>query len=257
MRENPVKRTLRQGGTALGTMIMEFSTSGIGRIAADAGAEFVVFDQEHTGWSVETVRNLVATSRSADLAPFVRVPATQYHLLARVMDVGAMGLMVPMVETEEQARLVVQSAKYPPMGRRGAGFGLAHDDYLEGDILEKMRGANAESLIITQIETVLGVENAERIAAVEGVDVLWIGHFDLTNSLGIPGQFRHPDYLAAVDRVLAACARHGKAPGIMVGSVEEGRAHLDLGFRIIAYWADLWIYKSALRQGLAALRSRA
>lgn len=254
MRENRVKRALQRGEVSLGTMIMEFSTTGIGRLAAEAGAEFVVFDQEHTGWSVETIRMLVATSRAADLAPFVRVPATQYHLLARVLDVGAMGLMVPMVETEEQARVIAQSAKYPPAGRRGAGFGMSHDDYADGSIIEKMGSANEEGLLIAQIETGLGVENADRIAAVEGIDVLWIGHFDLTNSLGIPGEFQHPEYLRSVDRVLAACRKHGKAAGIMVGSVEEGRKHLELGFRIVAYWGDLWIYKTALRQGLTALR---
>lgn len=255
MNGNRVKQMLASGRTPLGTMIMEFNTTGIGRIAAEAGADFVIYDQEHTGWSVETIRMLVATSRSADLGAFVRVPATQYHLIARVLDVGAQGLMIPMVETEEQARLIVQSAKYPPVGRRGAGFGLAHDDYQDGDILEKMRTANEEGLLIAQIETAQGVENVDAIAAVEGIDVLWIGHFDLTNSLGIPGQFEHPDYLRSVEAVLAACARHGKAAGIMVHSVESGRELLAQGFRILAYWGDAWVYKKALREGLAGLRA--
>ena len=252
---NRVKQTLAAGGSALGTMIFEFSTTGIGRIAAEAGADFVIFDQEHTGWSVETVRMLVATSRAADLGAFVRVPATQYHLMSRVLDVGAHGLMIPMVESEEQARLVVQSAKYPPQGRRGAGFGLAHDDYRDGDILEKMRAANEEGLLIAQIETRSGVENVDRIAAVEGIDVLWIGHFDLTNSLGIPGQFDHSEYRRAVDAVLTACDRHGKAAGFMVNSVEQGRALLAQGFRILAYWGDAWLFKQALRDGLSSIRN--
>jgi 2-dehydro-3-deoxyglucarate aldolase/4-hydroxy-2-oxoheptanedioate aldolase len=254
MRENRTKSILAAGGTALGTMVMEFDTTGIGRLAAEAGADFVMFDQEHTGWSVETIRMLVATSRAADVGAFVRVPATQYHLLARVLDVGAQGLMVPMVEDEAQARIIAQSAKYPPTGRRGAGFGLSHDDYQDGDILEKMRTADAEGLLIAQIETVSGLENAERIASVPGIDVLWIGHFDLTNSMGIPGQFEHPDYLRAVERVLSACEQHGKVAGIMVHSPESGRAHREQGFRILAYWGDLWIYKQALRQGLAQIR---
>src|SRR5205807_7320501 len=153
---------------------------------------------------------------------------------ARVLDVGAQGLMVPMVEDEEQARLLVASAKYPPEGRRGAGFGLAHDDYADGDIVAKMRSANREGLLIAQIETARGVENVDRIAAVPGIDVLWIGHFDLTNSLGIPGQFTHPAYVGAVETVLDACRRHGRAPGFMVSSVEEGRAALAQGFRAVA-----------------------
>ena len=159
----------------------------------------------------------------------VRVPATQYHLIARPLDVGAMGLMVPMVESAEQAQTIVDSAKYPPVGRRGAAFGVAHDDYTGGDIIEKMDIANDEVLLIAQIETARGVENVDAIAAVDGIDVLWIGHFDLTNSLGIPGQFSHPTYLEAVERVLEACQRHGKAPGIMAGAVADGQALLAAG----------------------------
>src|SRR3954453_21941748 len=116
MRENPVKRKLAAGGISIGTMMFEFNSTGIGRIASLAGAEFAIFDMEHSGWSIETIRTLIATSRAAEMIPMVRVPATQYHLLSRPLDVGAMGLMVPMVETGEQAKSIVQSAKYPPVG---------------------------------------------------------------------------------------------------------------------------------------------
>src|SRR4051794_9694010 len=197
MRENKVTRTLRAGGVALGTMVMEFSTTGVARLAAEAGCDFVMFDMEHTGWGVETVRTLLATARAADVVPMVRVPATQYHFLARVLDVGAMGVMVPMVESEEQARQIVQFAKYPPNGRRGTAFGVAHDDYTDGDVVAKIRSSDEEVLLIAQIETVAGMESLERIAAVPGIDVLWVGHFDLTTSMGIPAQFDHPRYLAA------------------------------------------------------------
>jgi 2-dehydro-3-deoxyglucarate aldolase/4-hydroxy-2-oxoheptanedioate aldolase len=212
---------------------------------------------EHTGWSIETIRMLLATSGGTNTVPMVRVPATQYHLLANPLDAGAMGLMVPMVESEEQAQLIARSVKYPPEGRRGAAFGVAHDDYgLEpGTAIEKMARANREVLIIAQIETAAGVENVERIAAVPGIDILWIGHNDLTNSMGIAGQFAHPDYLAAVARVLAAGKANDKAVGIMSGSVEDARAALAQGFRIIAYNGDLWIYGQALSAGLQAIRS--
>jgi 2-keto-3-deoxy-L-rhamnonate aldolase RhmA len=257
MRENLVKRKLAAGEISIGTMMFEFSSTGIGRIAALAGAEFAIFDMEHSGWSIETIRTLIATSRAADLIPMVRVPATQYHLLSRPLDVGAMGLMIPMVETEEQARLIVQSAKYPPVGGRGAGFSLAHDDYAGGEVAAKMQNANDEGFLIAQIETARGVENVEAIAAVEGVDCLWIGHFDLTLSLGIPAQFDHPLFHSAVDRVLDACAKYGKTPGIMGGSVESSLDWIDRGFRAIAYSGDLWIYQTALAQGIATLQERA
>ena len=255
MRSNKAKALLRQGGVALGSMVFEFNTTGIARIAAEAGADFLVFDMEHTGWSMETIRGLMATSRPAELATIVRVPATQYHFLARALDVGAMGLMVPMVESEEQARLIVESSKYPPLGQRGAAFGVAHDDYKGGDLLEKMRSANEELLLITLVETIQGIESAEKIAALDGVDVLWIGQYDLTKSMGIPGQFLHPDFLRAVDRVLAACRRHGKAAGYMASSPEEGLKLLQQGFRCLAYQGDLWIYKQGLEAGIRSIRS--
>ena len=162
--------------------------------------------------------------------------------------------MVPMVQSEEQARRIVQSAKYPPVGRRGAAFGVAHDDYSRGDVAEKIRTANVEGLLIALIETVEGIEAVQHIAAVDGIDVLWVGHFDLTNSLGIPGQFQHPSYLEAVERVLAACRKHGKAAGFMVASPEEAEAKLEQGFRCLAYWGDIWLYQQALTNGLERTR---
>jgi 2-dehydro-3-deoxyglucarate aldolase/4-hydroxy-2-oxoheptanedioate aldolase len=254
MRENQVKRTLATGGVSLGTMVFEFSTTGIGRIAAEAGAEFVVFDMEHTGWSIETIRMLLATTGGTSAVPMVRVPATQYHLLSRPLDAGAMGLMVPMVEDADQARFIVQSTKYPPLGSRGTAFTIAHDDYQGGDVVEKMRSANDEGLILAQIETARGVDNVEAIAAVDGIDVLWIGHFDLTTSLGIPAQFDNPRFKDAVARVVDAANRHGKTAGIMASGVDSAVEWLNLGFRAIAYWGDLWVYGQALSEGLAAVR---
>ncbi|MGH7139344.1 MAG: aldolase/citrate lyase family protein, partial [Pirellulales bacterium] len=93
-----MKRELNTGGISIGTFIFEFNTTGIGRIAAEAGAAFAVFDMEHSGWSVESIRMLVATTRSTDMIPYVRIPATEYHFIARVLDMGAMGIMAPMVE---------------------------------------------------------------------------------------------------------------------------------------------------------------
>jgi 2-dehydro-3-deoxyglucarate aldolase/4-hydroxy-2-oxoheptanedioate aldolase len=257
MRENPVKRKLAAGGTSLGTMVFEFASPGIGRIAAGAGAEYIVYDMEHSGWSIETIRGLMATTRAADTVPMVRVPATEYNLIARPLDIGAMGLMVPMVESARQAQTIIDSAKYPPVGKRGAAFGFAHDDYSGGDIVAKMASANDGVFLMAQIETRAGVENADAIAAVDGIDCLWIGHFDLTNSLGIPGQFTQPTYLKAVETVLSACRDHGKTPGIMVGDVATGERVLEQGFRAIAYSGDIFLYQQALREGLDALRASA
>lgn len=255
MLSNPVKQTVKSGGVSIGTMMFEFNTTGIGRIAANAGAEFAVYDMEHTGWELETIRMLIATTPRPGLVPIVRIPTTQYHFVSRVLDMGAMGVMAPMVESADEARLLVQSAKYPPTGRRGAAFGIAHDDYGIGTIPEVVRSSNAESLLIVQIETAKGLQNLDEIATVPEIDVLWIGLYDLANSLGLPGQMDHPQIQAAIDRVLAVCRTQNKVPAVLVTSIDEGRAQLARGFRLVAFGGDVWIYQTALKAGLAALRA--
>jgi 2-dehydro-3-deoxyglucarate aldolase/4-hydroxy-2-oxoheptanedioate aldolase len=254
MKENTVKRRLAQGGVAIGTMMMEFATTGVARIAAEAGAEFAVFDMEHTGWSMETIRMLMATARAADIVPMVRVPTLQYHFISRVLDVGAMGLVVPLVSDAEQARLIVQCAQYPPAGRRGVAFGVAHDDYRGGDLIEKIRQTNEELLIITQIETAEGLANVERIAAVDGIDALWIGQFDLTTALGIPAQFDHPEFLGATRRVVAACRQNGKTAVLGAINVDQLCAGPSQGYRMLVYVLDIWIYQQALRRCFQTIR---
>jgi 2-keto-3-deoxy-L-rhamnonate aldolase RhmA len=239
MKTNTVKEKLARGEYAYGTMVFEFNTTGIGRIVGEAGAEFVVYDMEHTGWSIETIRMLIATTQSSKALPMVRVPATQYHLISRPLDVGARGIL----------------AKYPPEGGRGAAFGVAHDNYVAAPVTEVMASANKEGFLIAQIETVSGVKNCEAIAAVEGIDCLWVGHFDLSLSMGIPAQFDHPEFLKAIEKVANACEKHGKTPGVMVNNAESAKVWKDLGYRAFAYLGDVWLYQNALTQGLKELKS--
>ena len=140
----------------------------------------------------------------------VRVPALQYHFISRILDVGAMGVVVPFVASEQQARRSSSHAKYPPEGRRGVAFGVAHDGYRGGNLVPKMRRANEEVMLIAQIENAEGVEHADQIAAVDGIDALWIGQFDLSTSLGIPGRFDHRFFQEATRKVVEACRSHGK-----------------------------------------------
>jgi len=255
MRSNPIKAKLAAGGTSYGTMAFEFFTAGLPQIVKTCGAEFLLLDMEHSGIGMETVKAQAALCRGLDLVPLVRVPAAQYHFIARALDAGAMGIMVPMVETAEEAQFIVSCTRYPPRGRRGAAFGVAaHDDYADGAVTDKIAGAEARTMVICLVETARGIENVDAIAAVPGVDVVWLGHFDLTNFLGIPAQFDHPRYLAAVDALLAACRRHGKTPGFMAGDERWARDYRARGFRIIAYGVDVLLLQSALKSGIAALR---
>ena len=256
MRDNRVKKTLAAGGVSVGTMNIEFATTGIGRLMAEAGAEFGVFDMEHSGWSMETIRQVIATSRCADLVPFVRPPTTQYHLISRALDVGAMGLVIPLVNSAEQARFAVECAMYPPRGKRGCAFAVAHDDYAGGDLTAKMRHTNENLCIIAQIETEEGLNNVEAIAATPGIDALWIGQFDLTTSLGIPGNFDHPKFQDATKRIVAACHKHNIAATLAVMDPEQLAAGPENGFRLLVYAADLWIYQQALRRCFRTIREK-
>ena len=257
MRDNPVKAKIAAGGHSFGAMIFEFFTPGIAQICKAAGAEFILYDMEHTAISTETLRQQMALCRGLGIAPFVRVPTTEYDFIARMLDVGAMGIMVPMVDTAEQAAFIASCCKYPPIGRRGAAFGVGHDDFAPGSVLEKMKRGNERTLVICQIETAKGAENCDAIAATPGVDVLWLGHFDLTNFMGIPAQFDNPRYLRAVDAVVAACDRHGKTAAFMAADQKWMKDYLAKGFRLMAYGVDIGIFQTALAQGIDFMHANA
>ena len=253
MRNNPVKARLASGGAAFGTMIFEFFTPGIAQIVKAAGADFILYDMEHSGIGIEGMKAQFAACRGIDLVPMVRVPTLQGHLITRCLDLGAMSIMVPMVENADQAREIVRATRYPPLGRRGAAFGVAHDDYQAGSVTDKIARAHERTTVIALVETAEGLKNVDEIAAVDGVDIVWLGHFDLTNFMGIPAQFQHPDYLAAVDTIVAAATRHGKTAGIMAADETWGRDYLEKGFRAVAYGLDLALFQQALAQGIASL----
>jgi 2-keto-3-deoxy-L-rhamnonate aldolase RhmA len=254
MRDNPVKARLAAGGRVCGAMVFEFFSPGLPQICENAGAEFVLYDMEHTGLSFETLKTQVAHCRGLGIVPLVRVPRGEYHFIARALDVGAFGVMVPMVGSAEEAAHIVACTRYPPAGRRGAAFGFAHDEYGGGDVAAKIAALHERTLVIPQIETVDGLNAVEAMAAVPGVDALWLGHFDLTNFMGIPGAFRHPDYLAAVKRIVGACDAHGKAAGFLAADDAWAREYVAHGFRLLAYGLDQAMLQNALRRGLDILR---
>lgn len=256
MRDNAVKKSLAAGGSAFGSMVFEFFTPGMPRILANAGAGFALYCMEHTGAGFETLKPQFALCRALGVVPLVRVPGTEYDFIARSLDCGALGVMVPLVDTAEQAQFIVSCTRYPPDGRRGAAFGFAHDDFEGGDVVEKMRMIHERTLTIAMIETAKGLENVEAIAAVPGVDVLWLGHFDLTNFLGIPGDFSHPKYKEAIRRITSAASRHGKAAGYMAADEALGREYLGHGFRMIATGTDQGMLQAAIARTIGAWRSK-
>ena len=248
MKPNAIKQDILAGKTVAGAMVFEFFSPGIASILANAGCRYALFDMEHTGLGFETLKWLFATCRGLPLEPMVRVPRGEYTWLARSLDLGARGVMIPMVESAEQAHSIVQACRYPPAGRRGAAFGFAQCDYLGGDVGAKIAASHARTLVIAQIETERGLEHAEQIAAVDGIDVLWVGHFDLSNFLGIPAQFDDPRFDAAMSRVAEVARRHGKAAGFMATDgawIERAR---EMGYTMIAGGTDTGLLQQAYAQ---------
>jgi len=257
MNPNGLKAMTRRPEAKLGHFIVEFATPGIGHLLKSAGCDFVFFDMEHSGFSFDTLRSMVRTFEAAQLAMIARVPAQDYAMLARACDVGVEGLMVPMVNSAAEAEAVVSHVKYHPAGKRGVALGIAHDNFYAGDKspAQRMLEANERTTLFCLIETAEGAENVDEIAAVQGVDCLFIGHFDLTSSLGVPGEFEHPLYLAAVERIKTAARNNNLSLGRLVPTVEEGIGLYQQGFDFCCYSGDVWVLQQALTEALNTLRS--
>ena len=159
-----------------------------------------------------------------------------------------------MVGSAEEARAILDCMKYYPEGKRGVALQVAHDNYRPGDVAQKQAAANKRTTLFCQIETAEGVRNADKIAALPGVDCLWVGHFDISTSLGIPGQFGDPKFTDAIAKVTAATKNHGKALGRLVPNVETGIDYFNTGFDFICYSGDVWVLHNALADALAKLR---
>ncbi len=252
--KNKTKEKLKRGEIVIGHFVLEFATPGIGYMIANAGCDYVIFDMEHTSFTQEMIRQAILSAKAAGITPLVRVPDTEYFLISRPLDAGAEGIMVPRVETRDQTLKIIESIKYPPTGIRGSAFGIAHDDYKGGDMEFATRNANEETMVIVQTETAKSVDNVDQILSVEGIDVAWLGQADMTVSLGIPGQYNHPAFLRAFDKILNACNKYGVALGYIPFNMEEALAMIDKGVRCLAYSADIFLYSSALKSGIKQIQ---
>ncbi|MCQ9369286.1 aldolase/citrate lyase family protein [Brevibacterium sp. 50QC2O2] len=253
------------GELSLGTFILEFMTTGVGALTARAGADWVLYDLEHSGYTLDSARAAIAVSRREDIATFVRVAGTAQHLVSTALDAGAEGIMVPYVNSAEQAERIGTWLHYPgwlgdgntSAGVRGSAFGVAHDLYAPGLPADKQAAANESVVFLPQIETPEAVDAAADIAALEAVTVPFIGPMDLSTNLGAPGDWQNPRFRGALDTVAQACRDAGKAAGIFSTGPELTELALQAGFTVISLSADAAVYSAALGQGLADIRRAA
>ncbi len=241
------RQRLRQGDLLLGQMVLELFTPGIGQMLASCGLDFVIFDMEHGRCDISLLAEMVAACRGSNIFPIARVPDVAYAPLSRPLDLGARGVMVPRVETRMQAEDIVSQLRYAPVGRRGVALGLAHDLYRAGNA-DFFARANEETCVILLLETVKAFENLEAIISVPGVDVAWVGHYDLTVSMGIPAQFEHPRFLAAMEELATVCRRHGVAPGFLPSTPELAVHWISKGFRALSLGSDIGVFLDGMRK---------
>lgn len=257
MKPNAVRQRLSQGETVYGTMIQDQRSPTVAQILAQVGYDFLFVDMEHGPFNLETVADLVRVIRLAGATPLVRVPDAAYHLIARSLDLGAQGVMIPRVETRSQVERIVESALYPPLGARGCSVDKGHNDFAPQEAWSFTEEANRENLVILQIERQRAVEDIGDLLSVPGVGAVLIGPNDLSLSLGLRGS----DMLAALEdpiqHVLDSCLARSIPCGIHIGSLEWLSEWRRRGMRLLCYSSDLKFLRQAASSGLRWLKEQA
>ncbi len=251
-----IKQTLKAGEVSFGSW-MSMAHVSIAEILAAAGYDWVVVETEHTSINVSEVLRLLIAIEGRGAVPLVRLAGIDPIQAKAVLDAGAAGVLVPLVNSKVDAELAVSSVKYPPIGARGVGVARAHRYGQNFD--EYVRNANENTLLIVQIEHVEAVRNIEEILSVPGIDGTFIGPYDLSASMGIPGQLDHPDVQAAQRKVLQATLEHGLTAGIHLLHPDKAINNLSLcvaeGYRFIALGSDLFFLGDSCRSLYSAARA--
>jgi 2-dehydro-3-deoxyglucarate aldolase/4-hydroxy-2-oxoheptanedioate aldolase len=249
----PSFRSRVLGGATVFGLFLDLSSPASAELSGRAGYDWLLVDLEHGAGTEADLPAMLMAIESTGAAAMVRPQSGERLRIGRALDLGATGIMVPRLESADEAREAVGFLRYPPAGvrgvalrTRGAGLGtVAHADV--GQINGRIVG-------IVQIESAGALREADAIAATDGVDVLFVGPADLSHSLGVPGQFGHKTYLAALDAVIDACNAHGKAAGILVYDTAVVPELLELGFRFVGIGADGALVSAGAHAALAAVR---
>jgi len=253
MRESRLKAKMARGEPVVGTMIGELPVADAVRAMAVGGFDFLVVDNEHAPVPLETDLALYREAGAAGIDMLVRVPDAAYHLIARTLDAGADGIMVPRVETEAQARVVVESAKYPPVGRRGCGQRPVYTGLEAVPLADYVDHLNRNTTVMIQVESGLALENLDAMLAVGGIDIALIGPADLSISLGVPGQVDHPRMWEAINRVVDCCRRAGVYAGIHWGDPTFLTQAHGAGMQAIMYLTDAAMLAAAAKRARGEL----
>lgn len=254
---NSVLEQLRADQLSLGVIVRYARTVDIAKAMRACGMDWLFLDLEHSAMTLDTASQISVAALSAGITPLVRVPAMALSMATRALDCGALGVLLPHVETADEARAIARALRYPPLGQRSTTSTLPYFDFDPPPLVEATRQIDAATLVAVILETPQAIANVDDIAAVDGIDVLMIGGSDLTLEMGLHDQFGDPRVADAFARVVVAGRRHGKAVG-MGGVSDESMIErfFQMGVRMIAAGSDLSFAMAAAKQRSAALRAR-
>ena len=238
---NNVKEKLARGEVVASMTVRLVRSIEIVQLAKTAGFDSIYVDVEHSSLSYESTAQICIAALEAGIAPFVRVPSTHAEHVSRALDGGALGVIAPHVHSAAEAREVVASAKFPPLGGRSAAGPLPHLHYRPFPVAEANAAMNEATMVIVQFESARAVEYAEEIAAVEGVDMVLIGTNDLLAEMGLAGQYEHALVRDAYERTIAACRKHGKHVGVggLATRPKLAAEFVRMGARYVSTGTDL------------------
>jgi 2-keto-3-deoxy-L-rhamnonate aldolase RhmA len=251
---NTVKLALKQGQIQCGCSVLQLRSPDVLRALRAAGLDWVFLDAEHGPFDLETLHDMMRVAVREGLCPIVRVADLQYHLIARALDSGAQGVLLPRVESPELLEKAVSWTRYPPIGVRGYGLGGPHLSYEAVSMAQAIAHQNEHVMVVFQIESRAAIARIDELLSVPNVDAVLIGPADLSVSLGIPGEFEHPEFVAAVELIRDHCIRRGIAPGMHMRSIDMVKRWRGRGLRFISCSNDIGMLFEKATETVAALR---
>ena len=235
---NRTRERLARGETVFGCGLQVYRSAVIPRAFAAAGFDYVFIDMEHGSYDLETVQDMIASSNMAGITPIVRVAELLYSLVARLLDAGAQGIILPRVEDPRLLAEAVSWMRFPPVGKRGYGVNPTMVQYEGRTFPEIIEHQNRNTVSVVQFETRTAMERADEMLSIPGVDIAMVGPADLSISLGVPGDFENPLMLSTIQGLIAKCNKHGVVPGIQTRSTAMAKAWAERGMRFVGAGAE-------------------
>ena len=253
-----LKARLKNGESIIGTMITVVDHPDITKLIMNSGFDFMIVDNEHGCFDYGVAARICCVAKALDFPVIFRIPEPRREIVLKYMEMGAGGILLPNCENAEMAKLLVEFSKYAPMGNRGVSLLRGHNSYIApASATEYMKKANDETIIMCQIESPTGVENAASILDVDGIDSLLIGPNDLSQSYGLMGQYSHPTVVGAMDKIVAAAKAKGKFSGVhFTGDPQTLKPWMEKGMTFNLWSNDVLMIMNSAREGLGKLRGK-